>query len=56
MIREPGQEYSANWAKEVTRLLASLSQGIVVVTPDGSAKYRIAVDNAGSVTATLVTE
>lgn len=33
---------------------AHLRSGIVVTTPDGSAKYRITVDNAGAVTSTLV--
>lgn len=33
---------------------AHLRNGIVVTTPDGSAKYRIAVDNAGAITSTLV--
>jgi len=33
---------------------AHLRSGIVVTTPDGTAKYRIAVDNAGAITSTLV--
>lgn len=35
-------------------LEAYLKNGTVVTTPDGTKKYRIAVDNAGAVTSTLV--
>jgi len=33
---------------------AHLKNGVVVTTPDGTKKYRIAVDNAGAITSTLI--